>query len=128
MTNNSNNSRRWSLSGKTALVTGGTVGIAGAIVEELAGLGATVYTCAKTEPDLNRALQEWDSKGIKALGWVCDVFSREDRKQLMSKVSFASGGKLDILINNTGALIVSSPEIYEFGIVLPYFATGLPTS
>lgn len=40
----------------TALVTGGTKGIGHAIVEELAGLGATVHTCARNEAELNACL------------------------------------------------------------------------
>ncbi|KAG5557821.1 hypothetical protein RHGRI_007908 [Rhododendron griersonianum] len=55
---------RWSLTGMTALVTGGTRGIGHAIVEELATLGATVYTCSRNEAELNRCLQGWAAKGF----------------------------------------------------------------
>ncbi|KAL8539093.1 hypothetical protein ACS0TY_000907 [Phlomoides rotata] len=93
---------RWSLAGMTALVTGGTRGIGFATVEELAQLGATVYTCSRNEEELNQRLQEWVSKGLLVSGSVCDASSREQRVQLMEKVSSVFNGKLNILINNVG--------------------------
>ncbi|XP_027167243.1 tropinone reductase homolog At2g29340-like [Coffea eugenioides] len=93
---------RWSLSGATALVTGGTHGIGRAIVVELAQLGATVHTCARKEADLNERLQEWSSMGFKVSGSVCDASSREQRTQLIEKVTSIFGGKLNILVNNVG--------------------------
>mgnify|MGYP004710244821 CR=1 FL=1 len=93
---------RWSLSGATALVTGGTQGIGRAIVVELAQLGATVHTCARKEADLNERLQEWSSMGFKVSGSVCDASSREQRTQLIEKVTSIFCGKLNILVNNVG--------------------------
>ncbi|XP_071731663.1 senescence-associated protein 13-like isoform X1 [Rutidosis leptorrhynchoides] len=93
---------RWSLAGTTALVTGGTLGIGQAVVEELAELGATVHTCARNETTLNQRLQEWSAKGFKVTGSVCDASSRTQRQQLLEKVSSIFNGKLNILINNVG--------------------------
>ncbi|XP_027159977.1 tropinone reductase homolog At5g06060-like [Coffea eugenioides] len=101
----SSSSSRWSLAGKTALVTGGTRGIGFAVVEELAELGATIHTCSRNAAQLNERLQEWASKGLKVTGSVCDVSSREQREQLMQKVSSVFDGKLNILINNVGTNI-----------------------
>ncbi|KAM1167392.1 hypothetical protein TB2_028950 [Malus domestica] len=95
--------RRWSLEGMTALVTGGTKGIGYAIVEELAGLGAIVHTCARTEVDLNDCLSQWEKKGFQVTGSVCDVVSKTQREELINKVSSLFDGKLNILINNVGA-------------------------
>ncbi|KAM0941367.1 putative oxidoreductase [Dioscorea sansibarensis] len=96
---------RWSLRGKTALVTGGTRGIGHAVVEELAGLGAMVYTCSRKEADLNYRLKEWEALGLRVTGSVCDLASREQRVELMQKVSCVFDGKLNILINNVGTNI-----------------------
>ncbi|XP_074359513.1 tropinone reductase homolog At5g06060-like [Apium graveolens] len=96
---------RWSLQGKTALVTGGTRGIGHAIVEELAGLGAKVYTCARNEVELNKCLMGWEDEGFRVVGSVCDVSNRVDRCRLFDNVSAAFDGCLDILVNNVGTNI-----------------------
>ncbi|KAF8010760.1 hypothetical protein BT93_J1414 [Corymbia citriodora subsp. variegata] len=95
---------RWSLPGMTALVTGGTKGIGRAVVEELAGLGATVYTCSRNEAEVNECLKDWKDKGFQVAGSACDVSSRSEREKLMLAVSSLFDGKLDILINNAGTL------------------------
>ncbi|GLJ41709.1 hypothetical protein SUGI_0863230 [Cryptomeria japonica] len=81
----------------TALVTGGTKGIGKVVVEELAGFGAAVYTCARTEKDLNECLTEWKDAGLNVGGSPCDLTSRTAREELMEKVSSFCNGKLNIL-------------------------------
>ncbi|XP_010542629.1 PREDICTED: tropinone reductase homolog At1g07440-like [Tarenaya hassleriana] len=97
---------RWNLEGMTALVTGGTKGIGHAIVEELAGFGARVHTCARGEAELNKCICEWQRKGFQVSGSVSDVSSRVDREKLMQTVSSLFDGKLNILINNVGTTYV----------------------
>ncbi|XP_010521558.1 PREDICTED: tropinone reductase homolog At2g30670-like isoform X1 [Tarenaya hassleriana] len=101
---------RWSLQGKTALVTGGARGLGHAIVEELAGLGAIVHMCDKSEAHLNQSLREWEEKGLQVSGSLCDVSSRPAREKLMQTVSSLFGGKLNILINNVG-ICVAKPTV-----------------
>ncbi|CAL9085494.1 unnamed protein product [Musa acuminata var. zebrina] len=110
---------RWSLSGRTALVTGGTKGIGYGIVEELAKLGATVYTCARNEAELKKCLQQWEAKSFKVAGSTCDVSSAVEREKLMENVKSAFHGKLDILVSNAGTGIMKpalgvTPEEYKF--------------
>ncbi|KAJ0458417.1 putative oxidoreductase [Helianthus annuus] len=95
-------SLRWSLAGKTALVTGGTRGIGYAVVEELAALGAAVHTCSRNQSELNQRLQEWSDKGFTVTGSVCDASSRTQRQELLDEVSSIFNGNLNILINNVG--------------------------
>lgn len=96
---------RWSLEGMTALVTGGTRGIGNAVVEELAALGAAVYTCSRKESELNVWLKKWEELGLHVSGSVCDLSVREQRVGLIRKVSSAFDGKLNILVNNVGTNI-----------------------
>ncbi|KAG2639693.1 noroxomaritidine/norcraugsodine reductase-like [Panicum virgatum] len=95
---------RWSLAGKTALVTGGSKGIGRAIVEELAGLGVRVHTCARGDADLQECLRQWGANGrlARVTGTACDVAVRADRERLVAAAREELGGRLDILVNNAG--------------------------
>ncbi|KAJ9698506.1 hypothetical protein PVL29_007537 [Vitis rotundifolia] len=101
---------RWSLKGMTALVTGGTKGVGHAIVEELAGLGATIHTCSRKETELNECLKDWKAKGFEVSGSVCDLSSRAQREKLMETVSSVFNGKLNILVNNA-AIVIQKPTV-----------------
>lgn len=68
------------------------------IVEELAGFGAAIYTCARDKKCLDQCLEEWEIKGFNVTGSVCDLKSRLEREQLMESVASAFGGKLNILV------------------------------
>ncbi|KAL6654863.1 hypothetical protein ACP70R_008328 [Stipagrostis hirtigluma subsp. patula] len=86
MNSGSSREERWSLAGKTALVTGGTKGIGRAIVEELAGFGVRVHTCSRSDADLQECLRRWERLVAAA------------RAELVG----GGGGGLDILVNNAG--------------------------
>uniref|UniRef100_A0A0D9VSD8 Uncharacterized protein n=1 Tax=Leersia perrieri TaxID=77586 RepID=A0A0D9VSD8_9ORYZ len=104
---------RWSLRGKTALVTGGTRGIGRAVVDELVSLGATVHTCSRKEAELGERLREWEGKGFRVTGSVCDVSVREQRERMIREVTGIYGGKLDILVNNVGTNIKKPTTEYS---------------
>ncbi|OAY43628.1 tropinone reductase homolog isoform X2 [Manihot esculenta] len=96
--------QRWSLKGRTALVTGGTRGIGYAIVEELAGFGARVHICSRNEKELKERTEEWKSKGFDVSFSVCDLTSRAQREKLIDTVSSVFDGKLNILVNNAATV------------------------
>ncbi|XP_047054107.1 noroxomaritidine/norcraugsodine reductase-like [Lolium rigidum] len=104
---------RWSLAGKTALVTGGTKGIGRAIVEELAGFGVRVHTCSRSDADVQERLRGWDAdvdagrlRG-RVTASACDVSVRADREALVAAARAELGGRLDILVNNAGQTFFS---------------------
>lgn len=89
---------RWSPTGATALVTGGSKGIGHAIVEELGGFGARVHTCSRSAAELEACRQRWAEKGLQVTVSVCDVAVPADREALMDTVNATFKGKLDILV------------------------------
>jgi NAD(P)-dependent dehydrogenase (short-subunit alcohol dehydrogenase family) len=94
------------LTGKSAIVTGGSRGIGRAIAKALVGAGANVAITARIEPDIENALSELSTIGPgTASGYVCDVRHYDQVKTL-----FAAFGGADILINNAGIGIFSSVE------------------
>ncbi|XP_038713807.1 tropinone reductase homolog At2g29330-like isoform X2 [Tripterygium wilfordii] len=114
--------RRWSLQGMTALVTGGTSGIGLAVVEEFAGLGATVHTCSFNESQLNECLRHWESKGFQVTGSFCDLTSRTQREELMATVSSLFHGNVETLKPN---LCFPSQTCVRQGKLINNVGTGL---
>ncbi|PIA40442.1 hypothetical protein AQUCO_02500268v1 [Aquilegia coerulea] len=104
--------KRWSLQGMTALVTGGTKGIGHAIVEELAGLGASIHTCARNETELNQVLHDWTKSGFSVTGSICDISDRQQREKLMEDVSSIFKKNLTIFVSNVGTNVVKATTEY----------------
>jgi Tropinone reductase 1 len=71
-----------------------------AVVEELSALGAAVHTCSRKEAELAERLKEWEAKGFRVTGSVCDVSVRDQRELLLRDVADRFGGKLDILVKH----------------------------
>ena len=92
------------LSGKVALVTGGSRGIGRAIALALAEAGAVVTVNYKeSESMANGVVQEIESKGGRALAYRADVGSSE-RVAAMVDGILSRFGNLDILVNNAGII------------------------
>lgn len=78
-------------------------------MEELAGLGARVHTCARNETELEACKSNWETKGFQVSCSVCDVKSQSQIEKLMETVSFQFNGKLNILVSVYSYLLGSSP-------------------
>jgi len=101
------------LSGKTALVTGGNIGIGGEISLALAKCGADV-AIAYFDCDLEIA-RTIEAMGCKAPAFQLDATDSEQVNRVVSDAAAALGGKIDILVNNAGGLIgrVPIPEMKD---------------
>ncbi len=90
------------LSGKNAIVTGGTRGIGRAIVLELASLGCNVVFTFQNSEEAAKLLEAESQKfGVRILGFKADASSYAEAEKTVSFALENLGG-LDILVNNAG--------------------------
>ncbi len=90
------------LSGKTALVTGGSRGLGLQMAHALGEAGARVLISSRKAEDLEAATAELKAAGIDA-SYVAADCSREDDIRRLADESFKRLGEIDILVNNAGA-------------------------
>lgn len=88
------------LSGKVAVVTGGSKGIGFAIAEALVKKAASVMICGRDEHDLRKAIDSLSVHGA-ADGVTCDVANEDQVKEVLQAAVERFGG-IDILVNNAG--------------------------
>jgi Tropinone reductase 1 len=105
---------RWSLQGKCVIVTGGTLGIGKAIVEECSKLGAVVLTCGRKPENMTECFKEWHANGLRNIhGCIADMSTSEGRAQLLASVEKTFPNKtVDVLVNNVGTNIRKLPLEY----------------
>lgn len=102
-----------SLSGKVALVQGGSRGIGAAIVKRLAKQGAAVaFTYVSSQAVANELQQQIAANGGKALALRADSADAEAVQQAVD-ATVAHFGRLDILVNNAGVLAVGPLESFS---------------
>lgn len=89
------------LSGKTAIITGGSVGLGAQMATALAEAGADVVVAARKVERCQSMCQELAQNGIRAIPIACDASKEEDCQQLVD-VTLRELGRIDILVNNAG--------------------------
>ena len=97
------------LSGRAAIVTGGSRGLGREMAEGLAEAGAALMLCARREEWLTPTLKEMRARGFRVEGLVADV-SRPGDVQAVVDRALAAFDKIDILINNAGVTWGEDPE------------------
>ena len=97
------------LSGKSALVTGGTRGIGRAIVETLLEEGAKVSFCARNQDEVRRTEKDLAGRWPPVRGSVLDVADGEGVIRWVEEAASTFGG-IDIVVNNVSALAIPESE------------------
>jgi NAD(P)-dependent dehydrogenase (short-subunit alcohol dehydrogenase family) len=92
---------QFDLSGKRAVVTGGSRGIGRAIATGLAEAGADVVPTSRTEADVEAAVEAVRDQGASSLVTTTDVTDEADVTELFDRTAEELGG-VDILVNCAG--------------------------
>jgi 3-oxoacyl-[acyl-carrier protein] reductase len=104
------NGTKKALSGKVALVTGGSRGIGAAIARSLAQDGADVAIGYSASPDKARAVvKELEALGVRANAFQADQADAGQVEALVASVAEAFG-RLDILVNNAGVFVTGAVD------------------
>lgn len=108
------------LSGKTAIVTGGSLGIGYGISYRLAEAGANVVIASRNLEEAQKAAEEIKQKGFQAVAVKTDVSKEEDVKNLVTE-AIKQFGSINILVNNAGIfpfITVSQMKTEQFDQVI----------
>lgn len=97
------------LTGRTAIVTGGSRGLGREMAEGLAEAGANLVLCARRAEWLDETVREFAGRGFSVRGKTCDV-SRADDVQAVIDLARDAFGQIDILVNNAGTSWGAMPE------------------
>jgi NAD(P)-dependent dehydrogenase (short-subunit alcohol dehydrogenase family) len=114
------------MKGKTMVATGATSGIGEAAVLELAGLGARIVIVARDEARAQATLRKLEAKapGLGHRLHLADLSSMADTRKVGAAIA-ASEPRIDVLINNAGALFSDrrvTPEGLELTFALNHMA------
>ncbi len=89
------------LTGRVALITGGSRGLGLQIAEALGEFGATVVLTARKQDELDAAVEHLAQRGARASAMAVDLGKNETCAAVVAAV-LARHGRLDILVNNAG--------------------------
>jgi NAD(P)-dependent dehydrogenase (short-subunit alcohol dehydrogenase family) len=90
------------LTGRVAIISGGSMGLGLQMAIGLAEMGANVALCARQRERCERAAEGLRSYGVETLALECDVKDKASIDKVVEE-TLAKFGRIDILINNAGA-------------------------
>jgi NAD(P)-dependent dehydrogenase (short-subunit alcohol dehydrogenase family) len=93
--------RLFDLSGRVALVTGGTRGLGLAIARAFSAAGADVMVASRKEEACRDVAAELRAAGGRAVGHACHVGRWDDLERLV-EAAYGEFGRIDVLVNNAG--------------------------
>jgi gluconate 5-dehydrogenase len=93
----------FNLTGKRALITGGTHGLGMAMAKGLGLAGAKLIINGHSPDKMKDALAAYENEGIAATGYLFDVTSDQAVKEGIDKIE-KEQGPIDILVNNAGII------------------------
>src|SRR5690348_13429381 len=94
---------RFDLSGRAALVTGGSKGLGKAMALGFAQAGADVVISSRHENELQEAAQEIRAAGGSRVAYVVADMTRRAEAVRLAREAAQAMGKIDILVNNAGS-------------------------
>ena len=97
------------LTGRTALVTGGSRGLGLQMAQALGEAGARIVISAREAYDLERAMAQLQDGGIDAR-WIAADCAQESEVRRLADETLQRVGDVDILVNNAGATWVAPAE------------------
>ena len=97
------------LTGRVAVVSGGSMGLGRQMAEGLAEMGASLVLCARKKDRCEEAAEELRVLGVQTLALACDVKDKAAIQEVVH-ATLAKFGRIDILINNAGVSWASPVE------------------
>jgi NAD(P)-dependent dehydrogenase (short-subunit alcohol dehydrogenase family) len=89
------------LTGRVAIISGGSMGLGRQMAEGLAEMGANLVLCARKKERCEEAAESLRSLGVQTLALGCDVKDKAAIQQVVD-ATLAKFGRIDVLINNAG--------------------------
>lgn len=103
--------RLFDLTGRVAIVTGGSRGLGLQVARALGEFGASLALVARKQADLDTAVRQLEAAGCAAAGFVADLGEPAAADELAARV-IGHFGRIDILVNNAGAVWGAPAEHY----------------
>lgn len=120
------------LSGKVALITGGTHGLGMAMAKGIGNAGAKIVVNGNSSQEkLDKAVAEYKAAGIDAYGYLFNVTDEVAVKENIAKIE-AEVGAIDILVNNAGIIkrtplaemkVADFKQVIDVDLVAPFIVS-----